>query len=307
MADILNASGVSYSVQEYPELFIKAMKNGSNAIDHFTVIPNVTKDAVITKFMGVNDILQEDGRQCAWEPSEGQTLGEKTVSVKNYKVNVEECLEKLDNLRSKQIFESDGTNSDMPQSVEEALRNDILRSVGLSIAKAAFANSGELIGKLAADSDVVKVQGTTLTAQNIISEIEKVVDALPEEVLADAAYDNQLGAAKLFISVKAGRLLRKAAGVAPTDINVLQPRLAFKDGKYYFDEVEIVVVAALDANTMVAASKANLFFVTNLLDEATTLDIERGRNIKDRNTLYGAMAFRMGFDYVFGDEVVLYQ
>lgn len=308
MADILDASAISYGVKEYPELFIAAMKKGANnLLDNFTVIPNVTKDALISKFMGVDDILQEDARDCSWNPSEGQTMGEKTVSVKNWTVETEICLEKLDNLRSRQIFESDGINSDMPENVFEAYRNDILRSVGLSIEKLAFGNGmNSLVTKLAADSDVVKVQGTTLTAQNILEEIEKAIDSIPEAVYQDAYFDNARGGAKLFVSIKAARLLRKAAGTAPTDNNVLQPRLSAKDGKYFFDEVEIVPVASLAADTMVAASKANIVFLTNLLEETTQLDIERGKSIPDRNKLYGYMDFRGAFDYVFGDEIVLY-
>lgn len=306
MAEILNASAISYGVKEYPELFVKAMKQ-ADVLSHFTVIPNVTKDALISKFMGVDDILQEDARNCEWNPSEGQTMGEKTASVKTYKVNVDECLEKLDNLRSRQIFESDGTNSDMPENVFEAFRNDILRSVGLSIGKLGFGTGMDsLVTKLSADMDVVKIAKTTLTAQNILEEIEKVVDAIPDAVYQDQYFDTARGGAKLFVSIKAGRLLRKAAGTAPTGNNVLQPRLSVKDGVYYFDEIEIVPISVLDADTMVAASKANIVFLTNLLEETTQLDIERGKSIPDRNKLYGYMDFRAGFDYVFGDEIVLY-
>lgn len=309
MADILEVSGCSYQVKDYPELFVKAMKKGSNnLLDNFTVIPNVTKDARVTKFMGVDDILQADGRNCSWDPSTGQEMGEKDITVKNYKINAEECLEKLDNLRSRQIFEADPEiNGDMPDNVYEAFRNDILRSVGLSIEKLAFGSGDDsLVTKLAADDDVVKVTGTTLTAANIIGEIEKVIDDIPDAVYQDQYFDNARGGAKLFVSIKAARLLRKAAGTSATSVNVLQPRLSYNDGKYYFDEVEIVPVASLATNTMVACSKANVVFATNLLDELTTLDIERGKNITDRNKLYAYMDFRAVFDYVFPDECVVY-
>ena len=49
----------------------------------------------------------------------------------------------------------------------------------------ATANSGEFDGftaKLTADSDVIDVTGTTVTSANVISEIAKVVDAIPTAV-----------------------------------------------------------------------------------------------------------------------------
>ena len=70
--------------------------------------------------------------------------------------------------------------------------------------------------------------------------------------------------------------------------------------------VEIVVVG-LPANTMIAASKDNLVFVTDLLSDTQEIRAQFGNDLKDESMLYIKGAYRANAGYIFGDEVVLYQ
>lgn len=109
----------------------------------------------------------------------------------------------------------------------------------------------------------IKVAGTTLSATNIATEIGKVYDAIPNEVLA--------GAEKPLIY--APRSVKKM-------INTFNLSQTYRDtftvdlvsGKYFYLDVEIVFVP-LANNVIIAGVPMNFMWCTDLLDDYANINI----------------------------------
>ena len=69
--------------------------------------------------------------------------------------------------------------------------------------------------------------------------------------------------------------------------------------------VEVALVG-LPKNTMIAASKDNLYFATDLLSDTTEIRAQMGNDLYDEAKWYAKGAYRADAGYIFGDELVVY-
>jgi hypothetical protein len=109
----------------------------------------------------------------------------------------------------------------------------------------------------------VKVAGTTLSVTNIATEMGKVYDAIPDEVLASAT--------KPYIY--APRNVKKLINnfnLAQTYRNTFTVDLA--TGKYFYLDVEIVFIP-LASNVLIAAVPTNFMWCTDLMDDYSNINI----------------------------------
>jgi hypothetical protein len=109
----------------------------------------------------------------------------------------------------------------------------------------------------------IKVAGTTLSASNIATEMGKVYNAIPNEVLA--------GAEKPYIY--APRSVKKFINnfnLAQTYRDTFTVDLA--TGKYFYLDVEIVFVPLAD-NVIIAGVPSNFMWCTDLMDDYANINI----------------------------------
>jgi hypothetical protein len=126
----------------------------------------------------------------------------------------------------------------------------------------------------AADATVLDVAGAVpLTAANIIDEMQKVVDLIPNTLYGKEDLT-------LYISNKAQKLYVRALGgfaVAATSNAGSDNRGTqwYDNGSLTFGGVPIFVARGMSDNSMIAAEKSNLFFGTGLMsdyNEVRTID-----------------------------------
>lgn len=109
----------------------------------------------------------------------------------------------------------------------------------------------------------IKVAGTTLSSSNIATEIGKVYNAIPDEVL--------MGAEKPFIYAPRGvKKMINNFNLAQTYRDTFTVDLA--TDKYYYLDVEIVFVPLAD-NVIVAGVPMNFMWCTDLLDDYANINI----------------------------------
>ena len=315
-------NNISYTVKNQPEWFYKSLQK-AHTIDngYVRVLPNVTKDTKIKKLvMANNTISQVDGRDCAWTPTQRFALNEATISVKNYKINEEQCLEDLDSVYSEMVFNSIGATKDKfpavgePQNLESALMFHLQNALSNDIERIIWGGSGNtvagihdgILDKALADANTIKVQNpVTIDATNVLSEIQRVYDAIPDAVLNDGEFDPEKAAVKIFVGLNIMRYLKQALSTTPTNYQVTLPSFTVEGGKVFYMGVEICVVG-LPANTMVAASKDNLYFATDLLSDTQEIRAQMGNDLYDEAKWYAKGAYRADAGYIFGDELVIY-
>ena len=321
MANLIN-NQITYTVKNNGEWFYKSLKKAHTlANDYIRVIPNVTKEVKIHKLVMQNTISQVDGRDCAWNPTQRITLNEATFPVKNWKINEEQCMEELDSIWSEMQYREIGAtkdqwpaNTDGNESLESAVMFHLQNSLANDLERIIWGGTGNSVGgqtpdgivdKALADANTIKITGQTIDATNVLGEIQKVYDAIPNVVLNDGEFDPEKAPVKIFVTMDIMRYLRQALSTVPTNYQVILPSFAIEGNKIFYMGVEIVVVG-LPANTMVAASKDNLVFVTDLLSDTQEIRAQFGNDLKDEAMLYIKGAYRANAGYIFADEVVIY-
>ena len=323
MANKMIENTLEFTVKKQPEWFYKSLRK-ARTIDggYVRVLPNITKDTFIKKLvMDKNTISQIDTRDCAWTPTQRFTFDGKTMSVRNYKINEEQCMEDLDSIYSEMVFNSIGATKDKwpavgdPESLESAIMFHLQNSLSNDIERIIWGGEGNevagihdgIVDKLAASADAIKVpNAVTIDASNVIAEIGRVYDAIPDEVINEGEFDPEKAPVKIFISLDIMRYLRHALSTTPTQYLVQLPSFTLEGGKIYYMGVEIETVG-LPANTMVAASKDNLVFLTDLLSDTTEIRAQFGNDLYDENKWYAKGAYRANAGVIFEDEAVLYQ
>lgn len=321
MANLIN-NQITYTVKNNGEWFYQSLQKAHTlANDYIRVIPNVTKDVKIHKLvMANNTVSQVDNRDCAWSPTQRITLNEATFQVKNFKINEEQCMEELDSIWSEMQYREIGatkdqwpTNTDGNESLESAVMFHLQNSLSQDIERIIWGGSGNtvagvqdgIVDKALASATSIKITGQTIDAANVLGEIQKVYDAIPNVVLNDGEFDPEKAAVKIFVNMDIMRYLRQALSTVATSNQVILPSFAVEGGKIYYLGVEIVVVG-LPANTMIAASKDNLVFVTDLLSDTQEIRAQFGNDLKDESMLYIKGAYRANAGMIFDDELVIY-
>lgn len=109
----------------------------------------------------------------------------------------------------------------------------------------------------------IKVAGTTLSSSNIATEIGKVYDAIPNEVLAGAEKP-------LIYAPRSVKKMINAFNLAQTYRDTFTVDLA--SGKYFYLDVEIVFVP-LANNVLIAGVPMNFMWCTDLLDDYANINI----------------------------------
>lgn len=321
MANLLD-NKIQYTVKNNGEWFYKSLKK-AHTLDkeYIRVIPNVTKEVYLHKLvMANNTISQADTRDCAWTPQQRIQLTGATMDVNNYKINEEQCMEELDSIYSEMTYNSIGATKDQwpaahdgGESLESAVMFHLQNSLANDIERIIWGGNGNsvagvqdgIVDKALASANTIKVTGQTIDATNVLGEIQKVYDAIPNVVLNDGEFDPEKAAVKIFVDMNTMRYLRQALSTVPTNYQVILPSFAIEGGRIFYMGVEIVVVG-LPANTMVAASKDNLVFITDLLSDTQEIRAQFGNDLKDEAMLYIKGAYRANAGFIFDDEVVIY-
>lgn len=275
------------------------IKNG-----YIRFIPAVGAGGVKLKklFTGSGDLIQSDGRNCAWDPTSPAELALKTVTPAFYKVNGEECSESWDAVKREEDFYGTKQGKE-PVPDEEAILKFAAKKIGVGIETQLWS---DIVTEATSDADVVDVVGTTLTKTNILEQIGKVYEAIPVEVLNEAALDPVRGQIYCFMNPSNYRTLRTALGEAASGANVVLPNFSFVDGVIRFLDMIIVPTNGISANTMIAGAWQNFACVSNLVSGDAEIKARYGSDLDNENILFIKSQFTLVGSYAFGAEIVLY-
>jgi hypothetical protein len=246
-----------------------------------TIMPNIKFKQVIQK-VETGDLIT-DGT-CDFVASSSVTLSEVILQPEEFQVNLQLCKSDfISTWDAIQMGYSAFNNNGLPTSFSDYLIGYVASKVAaaneinLWTGNLGGAQAGEYDGYetlAAADATVLDVAGAVpLTATNIIDEMQKVVDLIP-----NALYGKE--DLTLYISNKAQKLYVRALGgfsVAATSNAGSENRGTqwYDNGSLTFGGVPVFVARGMSDNSMIAAEKSNLFFGTGLMsdyNEVRTID-----------------------------------
>lgn len=314
---------LNFTPKVMPDWFYKVLlKPNFIEKDYIRVEANVTKEAVLRKLvMANNTVSQVDNRNCAWTPKQRFETGTETFTVKNWKINEEQCLEELDSVYSENVlaefrnYQAGATKTEMPGDLEAAIRLHIENSLGADIDRIILGGKGNavdgiqngLIDKALASGATIKIDNAvTIDASNVLTEIQRVYDAIPNIVINEGLYEPEKAPVRIFVDIMTYRYALQALSTTPTNYQVTLPSWTYDGGVIRYMGVEICLVNYMPANTMFAASRDNMIFFTDLLSDTQQIRIEQGKELKDESTVYIKGAYRAEAAFVYMDEVVLY-
>lgn len=241
--------------------YIAAALLSGNTIENggITVKPNVKKSEVLKK-IATGDLIADGS--CDFTATSSVTLTERVITPKEFQVNLQLC---------KTPFRDDWDAVSMGYSAFDNLPPDfqsflvahvaekVATKMENNIWQGADGNEGEFDGLVAlatADSDVIDVVGTTVTAANVIDELGKVVDAIPAALYGSADLKIYVAQNVYRAYVRAlGGFASNGQGANGVGGNGTNQSL----GDVMFDGVPVFVANGLASNYIVAAESSNLF------------------------------------------------
>ena len=262
--------------------------------------PNVKYKQVL-KRVSTDDILKNSG--CDFDATSTVTLNERVLEPESFKVNLQLCTED---------FRSDwdavemgySAHDDLPKSFQDFIIAYAAEKVAAknetNIWSGVTANNGEFDGfetLLTTDADLPAAQevtGTTLSASNIVAELGKVVDAIPNRLFKEDLC--------IYIPISAYRFyLRAQAALGFID------RFNNQDmGEVMFDGVPLKVAPGMSDDVMICTVKGNFYFGTGLLSDHNEVKVIDMSDIDGSDNVRLVMKMTAAVQYAFSEDVVTY-
>ena len=299
MATTLNVT--TNFVGEVAGEYIAEMIKEANTISEnlVTVLPNVVSPQFIRKIETAAGFVDYS---CGFTPAGSITLSEKELAPKKVKWDSELCKEDFRQLWTASQMGFSAHNDSLPQTEQAAILADmgtrIARKVDQDIweGNGATGNFNGLVPALLADVDVIDVATPiAITAGNVEVELGKFIDAIPDEVIGSAGV-------VLGVSTNVIRAIKRAYGAqARANGTFLKP------SEFDFEGYTLTEIKALNANTMVAYDKNQVFFGTGLTADFNEIKVKDMDETDLSGTVRMKVVFTGGVQYAYGGEIVLYR
>ena len=294
---------------EFAGKYIAAALLSGSTIENggIEVKPNVKFKEVVKK-LATGDLVAN--ASCDFTASSSVTLTERILQPEEFQVNLQLC--KSDFVSDWEAVSMGYSAFDtLPKNFQDFLLAHVIAKVAEktenTIWQGANATAGEFDGftvLAAADSDVVDVTGTTVTASNVIAELGKIVDAIPSSIYGKEdlyIYVSQ-NIARAYVRALGGF---GASGLGANGVNNMGT-MWWNNGSLSFDGVKLFVANGLPDNDAMAAQKSNLYFGTGLLSDHNEVKVIDMADIDGSQNVRIVMRYTAGVQYGIGSEIVYY-
>lgn len=276
-----------------------------------TVKKNVKYKEVL-KRVALNDIVKD--ATCDFTATSTLTLTERILQPKELQVNLSLC---------KKDFRSDWEAIEMGFSAFDNLPKTFADFLVAHVAEKSAArnelsiwqgdedNTGEFDGfetLLANDPNLVPAQevtGTTVTSANVVAELGKIIDAMP-----DTLYGRE--DVRLYVSNNIFKAyVRSLGGYGASGLgaNGFEGRGSMwysTGGALYFDGIPVVMCPGMSANTAILTTIDNLYFGTGLLSDHNEVRVLDMAELDGSQNVRVIMRFTAGVQYANIEDIVTY-
>lgn len=294
---------------EFASKYIAAALLSADTLDKglVEIMPNVHYKQVIQK-VGTDDIVKD--ATCDFTPTSTLTLSERVLTVEEFQVNLQLCRKDfLSTWQGAQMGYSvyDNLPADFSDFLIAHVAGKVAQKIETNIWQGVNANAGEFDGfqaLLAADASVVDVVGTSVTAANVITELGKVVDAIPSALYGkeDLTLYVPQNVAKAYVRALGGF---GASGLGAAGIES-KGTMWYGDQPLYFDGIRVAMVNGLASNKMVAAQSSNLFFGSGLASDRNEVKVLDMADLDGSDNIRVVMRFTAGVQHGVGSDIVYY-
>jgi hypothetical protein len=273
-----------------------------------TILPNIAYKQVIQK-VATGALVAN--ASCDFTASGTVTLTERVLTTKELQVNIQLC--KADLQQTWQVAEMGYSSfSTLPKSFNDFLIAHVSAKIAASIETNIWTGSAgagtfdSFRTLMLADGDVidvVKVVGG-ITAANVVTEIGRVVDAIPASLYGNEGlriYASQ-AIVKSYIRALGGF---GASGLGANGTNQ-QGTQWYTNGSLSFDGIPIFMANGMTATDMVATTVDNLYFGCGLLNDQNLVKVIDMADIDGSQNVRMVMRYNAAIQYGIGGDIVLY-
>jgi hypothetical protein len=274
-----------------------------------TIHPNIKFKQVIQR-VATDDIIKNS--TCDFDATSTVTLTEKVLNPEEFQVNLQLC--KKDFHSTWQAAEMGyGAFDVLPKSFSDFLIAHVAEKVASAMESTIWtgvnATAGQFAGlstQIAADAALPSAQevaGTTVTASNVITELGKLVDAIPARLYGQPDL-------KLYVSQNIYKAYVRAlggfgaSGVGSAGYDNKGTNQAL--GELMFDGVPVFMANGLAANTAWATPTSNLHFATGLLNDMNEVKVLDMADLDGSQNVRVIMRFTADAKYGFAEDCVVY-
>ena len=294
---------------EFASKYIAAALLSADTLDKglVEIMPNVHYKQVIQK-VGTDDIVKD--ATCDFTPTSTLTLTERVLTVEEFQVNLQLCRKDfLSTWQGAQMGYSvyDNLPADFSDFLIAHVAGKVAQKIETNIWQGVNATAGEFDGfqaLLAADASVIDVVGTSVDASNVITEMGKVVDAIPAALYGkeDLTIYVPQNVAKAYVRALGGF---GASGLGASGIEN-KGTMWYGDQPLYFDGIRVAMVNGLASNKMVAAQSSNLFFGSGLASDRNEVKVLDMADLDGSDNIRVVMRFTAGVQHGVGSDIVYY-
>ena len=303
---------------EFAGEYIAAALLSASTIDDggLTVKANIAYKEVIKKLATGNLVSPAS---CDFTPNSSVTLTERIIQPVELQVNLQLC--KYDFVND---WEAQQMGYGLGQTLPPKFSDFMIAHVAAEVAQnteiciwrgdtagAAGVNSFDgfekLIAASAAAGDIPagqQVAAGVLDAANIITELSKVVDAIPASLYGKEDLFLYIGsaAAKFYVQALGGFA---AAGLGANGVNNMGTQW-WNNGSLTVNGVKIFVCPGMSVNKMYAAQRSNLYFGTGLLNDTNAVKVLDMADLDASNNVRMVMRFTSAVQFGIASDLVQY-
>lgn len=307
-----NINALSYTSRENPEWFTRAIFGGRLVQSGLIrVLQGIKGDELLSMIDLNNKVLQIDGKDCAWTPNQIIKLSEKKASITTYKINLEQCIDELENKRTAFMLSPGAANTDLPTELEAATLH--LVSIALSNEIEEMIVGGDatvpnqfngMVKTLLLSTDSIQLVGAVITESNVLTAYKAAYDAVPESVLQA----EDAGTLTAFASYPTRRKMRNA--LADKTNQVMYPMFTVdetdkKNPRIYYNGVELIPVKGIDNDTIIIIDASNALLLTDMLSDLENVKLGQFPE-PNESKVFIKGRLRLGFVIPFEDEAVIW-
>jgi hypothetical protein len=265
---------------------------------NITVLPNVSFKVNLKNFDLTSSSVKD--ATCDFTDAGDVTYVEKALIPEGFALNKELCKKDWLSTYAGATMRA-GVDGTLPANFQEYIVGHAGALVGQQVEQSIWAGATSTNGQfdgfqvqLLADSTVVDVAATTLTAANIVAELGKVRDAITDKNYGQEDLAIYLGTAamKFYISAQAALGYQDQFHAGVTEAN--------------FEGTKLILAPGMGANKMIAARKSNLFFATDLASDMAEVKVIDMTENDGSDNVRLVMKWNAGVGYANGSDIVYY-
>lgn|SRR5574343_114839 len=271
--------------------------------NEFTLLPGVKSKIKLASYDAGN-VIQAD--TCDPSASGEGTLAQKSMEVCDLLIYLSFCELTFEQNYLSSELRAGSNNGELPDSFQRYVLQQVMKQGSADLEKILihgdtatasypYSKCDGLIKLLLADSDVIDVSATssTISSTNVVTELNRVLDNTPAKVRAQEDF-------VILVSQEIAFAYKQAQAATTGGLFLVG------DKELNYLGFRLVPTDALSAKQMIAFSKKNVFFLTDLVSDMEDLRVIPQKDITGARKVIVTGAFKAAVNYMFGEEIVLY-